>query len=110
MNINAALDAEQPMNTTILNHPGFQTLPKGLRQTLLFSETYFFNEAAPDHQAQKVVAERAGRSAAEFMGIPLLPAGFHYRIQDEAAMLAAYLTSNVWDKRRSRDDDAAQTV
>ena len=74
MNINATLHAEQPMNTTILNYPGFRTLPKGVRQMLLVSEAYFFNEPAPDHQAQKVAARRAIQDAKDFMGIPFLPA------------------------------------
>ena len=63
------------MNTTILNYPGFQTLPKGVRQMLLVSEAYFFNEPASHHQEQEVVAQRANRGAEDFMGISLLPAG-----------------------------------
>jgi len=63
------------MNTTILNYPGFQTLPKGVRQMLLVSEAYFFNEPAPDHQAQRVVAKRADRGSEDFMGNPLINAG-----------------------------------
>ena len=76
MNMNATLDAQQPMNTTILNYPGFQTLPKGVRQMLLVSEAYFFNEPASRHQEQEVVDQRANRGAEDFMGISLLPAGF----------------------------------
>jgi hypothetical protein len=34
------------MNTTILNYPGFQTLPKGVKQMLLFSEAHFFEQLA----------------------------------------------------------------
>ena len=76
MNLNATLHVEQPMNTTILNYPGFQTLPKGVRQMLLVSEAYFFNEPASDHQEQKVAARRANRGSKDFMAIPFLPAGF----------------------------------
>jgi len=76
MSMNTTLHAEQPMNTTILNYPGFQDLPRGVRRMLLVSEAYFFNEPAPDHHEPKVVAKRADRSATDLMGIPLLPAGF----------------------------------
>ncbi len=76
MNMNETLHAERPMNTTILNYPGFQSLPKGVRQMLLVSEAYFFNEPASDHREQEVVAKRANRSSKDFMGIPLLPVGF----------------------------------
>jgi hypothetical protein len=76
MNMNRTLHVEQPMNTTILNYPGFQTLPKGVRQMLLVSEAYFFNEPAPVHQEREVAVRRAGRDSVDFMGISLLPAGF----------------------------------
>ncbi len=76
MNMNITLHAEQLMNTTILNYPGFQTLPKGVRQMLLVSEAYFFNEPASPHQEQKVVARRANRGAKDFMGISFLPAEY----------------------------------
>jgi hypothetical protein len=76
MNMNITLHAEQLMNTTILNYPGFQTLPKGVRQMLLVSEAYFFNEPASQHQEQKVTARRANRGAKDFMGISLLPADY----------------------------------
>jgi hypothetical protein len=76
MNMNATLHAEQPMNMTILNYPGFPALPKGVRQMLLVSEAYFFNEPASHHQQKPVVAVRASRSPEDFVGIPLLPAGF----------------------------------
>jgi hypothetical protein len=45
------------MNTSILNYPGFQTLPKGTRQMLLFSETHFFNQQASHPTAQKGAAQ-----------------------------------------------------
>jgi hypothetical protein len=35
------------MNETILNYPGFQSLPKGAKQMLLVSEAHFFLEAVP---------------------------------------------------------------
>ena len=73
MNMNATLHAEQPMNMTILNYPGFRTLPKGVRQMLLVSEAYFFNEPAPDHQEQKAVARRTNQDGKDFMGITLFP-------------------------------------
>jgi hypothetical protein len=55
MNMNTTLHAEQPMNTTILNYPGFQTLPKGVRQMLLVSEAYFFNEPASHHHSRDMI-------------------------------------------------------
>jgi len=74
--MNEKLHAEETMSTTILNYPGFQSLPKGVRQMLLVSEAYFFNEPAPAHPQQEVPSRRAGRDSLELMGIPLLPAGF----------------------------------
>jgi hypothetical protein len=38
------------MNATILNYPGFQTLPKGVKQMLLVSESYFFEEGPAPRQ------------------------------------------------------------
>ena len=76
MNMNATLHAEQPMNRTILSYPGFQTLPKGVRQMLLVSEAYFFNLPASHHQEQNIATRPANRGSKEFMGISLLPAGF----------------------------------
>ncbi|MGO8700031.1 MAG: hypothetical protein ACLQVY_20260 [Limisphaerales bacterium] len=38
------------MNQTILNYPGFQALPKGAKQMLLVSESYFFEEGPPPGQ------------------------------------------------------------
>ncbi len=75
MNMDTTWHAEQPMNTTILNYPGFQTLPKGVRQMLLVSEAYFFNEPASHHQEEEVVARRANRGSKDFMWIQWLPAG-----------------------------------
>ena len=43
------------MNTTILNYPGFQSLPKGIKQMLLVSESHFFDMPAPHQEQQKVV-------------------------------------------------------
>ena len=61
MNMNATLHTEQATNTTVLNYPGFQALPKGVRQMLLVSEAYFFNEPAPEHREQEVAEERANQ-------------------------------------------------
>jgi hypothetical protein len=54
------------MNTTILNYPGFQSLPKGARQMLLVSEAHFFEESATHAAeqsagAQEVIARRGLR-------------------------------------------------
>jgi len=35
------------MNSTILNYPGFQDLPKSIRQMLVMSEEYFFRDSQP---------------------------------------------------------------
>jgi hypothetical protein len=41
------------MNTTILNYPGFQTLPKEIRQMLVVSEAHYFDQPASFHRQQK---------------------------------------------------------
>jgi hypothetical protein len=41
------------MNTTIMNYPGFQTLPKGVKKMLLVSEAYFFDEPASHRKEQQ---------------------------------------------------------
>jgi hypothetical protein len=43
--VSTALQVELKMNTSILNYPGFQNLPKGARQMLLVSEAHFFDES-----------------------------------------------------------------
>lgn len=43
--MSTALEVELKMNTSILNYPGFQNLPKGARQMLLVSESHFFDES-----------------------------------------------------------------
>jgi hypothetical protein len=35
------------MKTIVLTYPGFHSLPKGLRQMLVVSESIFFSEAKP---------------------------------------------------------------
>ena len=80
MNMNETLHAEQPINTTILNYPGFQTLPKGVRQMLLVSEAYFFNEPAPDYRQQEAAVRRVSRISNECMGIPLMNEGITLRV------------------------------
>ena len=49
------------MNTTIMNYPGFQTLPKAVKQMLLVSEAHFFEQPAAHHQEQN---GKAGEVAA----------------------------------------------
>jgi hypothetical protein len=41
------------MHTTILNYPGFQALPKGIKQMLVASEEHFFDQPASHHKEQK---------------------------------------------------------
>jgi hypothetical protein len=57
------------MNTTILNYPGFQSLPKGARQMLLVSEAHFFDQSESHPAAQNTLAPevRAGRSLRVFL-------------------------------------------
>jgi len=35
------------MKTIVLTYPGFQSLPKGIKQLLVASESHFFGEATP---------------------------------------------------------------
>lgn len=51
-------DEQQPMNTTIFNYPGFQMLPKGIKQMLLASEAYFFDQPVSSHVKQEAVAPK----------------------------------------------------
>jgi hypothetical protein len=44
--MNTTLHAEQPVNTTIFNYPGFQTLPKGIKQMLVVTEARLFDQPA----------------------------------------------------------------
>ena len=53
--MNTTLRGKQLMNTTILNYPGFQSLPKGARQMLLVSEAHFFEESA-SHTTEQYAA------------------------------------------------------
>jgi hypothetical protein len=41
------------MNMTILNYPGFQSLPKGIKKMLLASEAQLFDQPASFHRRQK---------------------------------------------------------
>jgi hypothetical protein len=71
------LQAEQKMNTTILNYPGFQTLPKGVKQMLLVSEAYFFDQPASHHQEPQWAAQemRADRDLENSFRSPLINTG-----------------------------------
>jgi hypothetical protein len=48
------------MNTTIFNSAGFQELPKGLKQMLLVSEAYFFDEPSSHIPVQAPVQRAEG--------------------------------------------------
>ena len=65
------------MNTTILNYPGFQTLPKAVKQMLLLSEEHFFEQPAPHYVEQKVAPRemRLKRGLPEFLTRPLINVG-----------------------------------
>ena len=66
------------MNTTILNDPEFHALPKGVRQMLLASESYFFDqpmartvEPAPcEHQGMAGTPRRGFRGEARYAHKP----------------------------------------
>jgi hypothetical protein len=58
MEMNATHRAEQQMNTTILNYPGFQILPQGVKQMLLVSEAHFSGQPVSRHQGQKAAAQK----------------------------------------------------
>jgi hypothetical protein len=47
------IETGHQMNETILNYPGFQNLPKGVKRMLLASETHFFDQPASHCQYEK---------------------------------------------------------
>jgi hypothetical protein len=51
------LQFEGPTDTTILNYPGFQALPKGIKQMLVASEAHFFDQPASHHQERQRVTQ-----------------------------------------------------
>jgi hypothetical protein len=62
------------MNTTILNYPGFHTLPKGVKQMLLLSEAHFFEQPAPHYveQIEATQEKRSLRGLEDFFRRPLI--------------------------------------
>jgi hypothetical protein len=91
--MNTTSQADFQMSTTILNYPGFQTLPKGIKQLLVASEAHFFDQPVSQQLEQQAVAECAAarrgfkpfdvmqldrrraliNAAALFPGLPRLP-------------------------------------
>jgi hypothetical protein len=57
--VSTALQVELKMNTSILNYPGFQNLPKGARQMLLVSEAHFFDESGSHPANESLPAPEA---------------------------------------------------
>jgi hypothetical protein len=57
------------MNTTILNYPGFQTLPKEIKQLLVASEAQYFDQPASFHRNQREngSAQLFGQTAREVL-------------------------------------------
>jgi hypothetical protein len=53
MDMNITWQAEQQMNTSILNHPGFRSLPRGVKRMLLVSEAHFSEKPGSHHQGPK---------------------------------------------------------
>jgi hypothetical protein len=41
------------MKSIVLTYPGFQALPRGLKQLLVASESYFFREVQPSTRANR---------------------------------------------------------
>jgi len=72
--MNTTLHAAQQMNTTILNYPGFQTLPKGDKRMLLVTEAHFFDQPASPHQERKGTVQemRTHRGLKDFLRSPLI--------------------------------------
>jgi hypothetical protein len=68
------------MNTTILNYPGYQTLPKGIKQMLLVSEAHFFDQPASHHHEQKCPVQemRSNRGLKDFLRRQLIPLSIAY--------------------------------
>src|ERR1700722_9908153 len=56
--MNTTWQAEQQMNTTNSNYPGFQTLSRGVKRLLSVSAAHFPEQPASQHQGQKGVAEK----------------------------------------------------
>ncbi len=54
--MNSTLHAEWSTNTTILSYPDFRSLPKGIKQMLVASEAYFFEQPASHSLRQKATA------------------------------------------------------
>jgi len=75
--MNTTLQAERQMNTTILNYPGFQALPKGVKRMLLVSEAHFFDQSASHQQEQQCAAQemRIHRASRDFLRRPLINVG-----------------------------------
>jgi hypothetical protein len=65
------------MHTTILNYPGFQTLPKGIKQMLTVSEAHFFEQPASHHKEQNGMSQemRTNRDFKVFLTILLITVG-----------------------------------
>jgi len=62
------------INTITAAYPGFQALPKGVKQMLLLSESLFFEEARPEPlPSARPRPPAAGRSFSLAQMIPPLP-------------------------------------
>jgi len=59
------------MNTTVLNYPGFQSLPKEIKQMLVVSEAHFFDQPASFHRKQKEngYSQLFGRTVREVLAL-----------------------------------------
>jgi hypothetical protein len=60
MQMNTSSQAEQQMNTTLLNHPGFQSLPQGVKRSPLAARPHSPNPPVPHQQRQKGAAPQTG--------------------------------------------------
>jgi hypothetical protein len=70
------------MNATILNYPGFQTLPKGIKQMLVASEAHFFDQPAFHPKEQRSAArERTAVSLLRWPCVGSEPPGFLHSLE-----------------------------
>ena len=81
-NMISTLQNEPPVLTTIFNVPGFQSLPKRIRQMLVVTEAQLFAQAAP-HYPERVERDSTARLALEtfLMSCRLLRSGRDERMR-----------------------------
>jgi len=73
--MNTLIETGHQMNETILNYPGFQNLPKGVKRMLLASETHFFDQPTSHHENPATAETRTHRHFTEFLTSQWVKAG-----------------------------------